>query len=601
MKNFKAIKWIIKELNYILMPAHKKRLVPLAAIMLFTSVLELLGVTIILPFVQAILTPEIVMENKYFKPILDYFNITDAMGVLVFFGICMVFIYIFKNAFIIYSYYYQNDYSTCVLRDLGVNMLSSYMSRPYTFFLDTNIAEIQRGCSQDISGVFTTINALFTIISELLTCIVIGAYIVAAEPVIAIGVVLIMMLTMLIIVAVYKPITKRLSIKNKEAFTESSKALNQTVHGVKDLYVMDRRELFVEAYDKACTKSRIAQRNYNFMSSSPDRIVEAVCVSGMMIVIVVRLVMGVDMTDFIPKMAAFAMAAFKMMPSIGKITSRINTVIYGQIQIDNVYNNMHAAKEYEQELEEYNKAHQSDAVTDDPVNNPRGFEDTLSISNVFWKYNTAKDPVLTGVNIDIHKGEAIGLIGPSGAGKTTLADIILGLFRPQQGGIYLDGVDVYTIPHTWAKIVGYVPQQVFLTDATIRDNVSFGLTDVKDEDIWRALEEASLAEFVKTLPEGLDTVVGDRGVKLSGGQRQRVAIARALYNNPEILILDEATSALDNEVEKAIMESIDALKGNKTLIIVAHRLSTLKNCTHIYEIKDGVATEQNIAEVMARA
>ena len=225
------------------------------------------------------------------------------------------------------------------------------------------------------------------------------------------------------------------------------------------------------------------------------------------------------------------------------------------------------------------------------------FQEVVSVENIVWQYEGQTKPVLTDVSLCIHKGESVALIGASGSGKTTLSDILLGLLAPEKGSIYMDGIDIYTIPKIWARIVGYVPQSVFLIDDTIRNNVAFGLRDVDDSDIWKALEQAQLKAFVETLPAGLDTIVGDRGIKFSGGQRQRVAIARALFNKPEILILDEATAALDNETEKAVMESIDALQGQITMVIVAHRLTTIRNCDSIYEVKEGKAIRRDKSEV----
>ena len=219
--------------------------------------------------------------------------------------------------------------------------------------------------------------------------------------------------------------------------------------------------------------------------------------------------------------------------------------------------------------------------------------------NIFWKYPNSEVLVLNNLNLTICKGDAVGLIGSSGSGKTTLSDMLLGLFRPLSGGIFVDGVNIFTIPKEWAQVVGYVPQSVYLTDDTIRNNIAFGEDekDIDDERIWKSLEEAQFKEFVQKLPDGLDTLVGERGIRFSGGQKQRIAIARALYYNPSIVVLDEATSALDNETEKAVMESIDALQKQKTLIIVAHRLTTLKNCNKVFEIKDGKAFEVDVEQL----
>ena len=316
--------------------------------------------------------------------------------------------------------------------------------------------------------------------------------------------------------------------------------------------------------------------------------------SGLIGVVVIRLLMGVDVMNFVPQLGMFAMAAFKILPSVGKVSNRITIIVYHLPMLDNIYKVVVKADEYEKEQAQYQNTHKTNSDDGQNIN----FCNKVSIQNVAWKYNENKSNILEGLQLDIQKGESIALIGLSGTGKTTLADIILGLLQPQTGCVYMDGKDVYAMPKQWAQIIGYVPQNVFLMDDTVRSNVAFGLKNVDDKRIWEALEEAQIKEFVEKLPYGLDTIVGERGVKFSGGQRQRIAIARALYNNPQILVLDEATSALDNETENAVMEAVEALQGKMTLIIVAHRLTTIRNCDKIYEIKDGKAVLREKAEVL---
>lgn len=598
--NINAVLRIARQLNYILMPEHKRRLVPLFFVLIFSAVFELVGVTVILPFVQAVMTPDVVMESRYFKPIFDAFGVTDSRGVLITLGILIILLYVIKNLFLIFSNYYQQDYATRVQKDLSLKLLGSFMKRPYIYYTDTSSAIIGRGCGSDVSGVYTTVVNILGIITEVFTSLAIGGFIILAEPFIAIGVIGILLLTMLVIIYFFKPIIKRLSIKNRDAGTRVNKAMFQIVQGVKELYVMDRKELFIEDYDDASDVVRKTSRNYAFMSATPDRIVEAICIGGMLGIVILRLISMSDLTSFIPKLAAFAMAAFKLMPAVGKITSRINMVVYGQVFVQETYDNLQAAAEYEAEVAEYNRLHVLDGMLDNEDEN-RHFENILEVKNVRWKYTAAPTEVLSDVSFSVKKGESIALIGPSGAGKTTMSDIILGLYRPQAGGVYMDGIDVYTMPHTWARIVGYVQQSVFIADTNVRDNITFGMKGVSDEEVWNALDRAYIGDFVRTLPNGLNNKVGERGVKFSGGQKQRLAIARALLNKPEILVLDEATSALDNETEKAIMESIDALQGEVTLIIIAHRLTTIKNCDHIFEIRDGIATECDKKEVLSRA
>lgn len=592
INNIRAVVRIIRQISYVLLPTHKRRLLPLFIVMIITVWLELMGVTIILPFVEAILSPDIVMTNKLIGPILRGLNINNSRDMLVFIGLCIILLYIVKNLFQIYSAYFQNDYSTTVEKDLSIKMIHAYMAHPYPFFLKTSTAEITRGCEGDVAAVYSTLNYFFTILTELFSFLAIGGFIFLTEPFIATGVLLLLIITMLALILLFKPITKRLGKKNLVAITEKNKALYHITQGIKDIFVFDSQTSFVGAYEKAADKVRKTQRNYTFMSAVPDRIVEGICVSGMLGIIVLRLLMNNDMVTFIPKMAVFAMAAFKMMPSIGKITSRINSIVYMQPRIEGIYENMKAAEVYEKECRSDKYLTSLSDYKEDREVDPLVFKKELVLRGVEWKYEEANKATICGLDLTIDKGDSIALIGESGAGKTTLADIILGLYRPQNGEIQMDGVDIFSVPHEWSQIVGYVPQTVFLIDDTIKANIAFGKNNIDDDVVWNVLEQASLAEFVRGLPEQLNTIVGERGIKFSGGQRQRIAIARALFASPEILVLDEATSALDSETENTIMETIEKLQGKMTLIIIAHRLTTIRKCNHIYEIKDGIALKR---------
>lgn len=597
--NIKTIIEIVKELNFVLTSKQKRYILILMFAAIIYSGFELLGVASVLPFIQAVQMPEVLMGKEYVQYIMRVFKIQESKEVLMFMGIGLILVYIFKNLYMLFYHYLQYDFSSIIQKELSLRMLHSYMNHSYTFFLNTNSSEILRGCSGDVAGVYAIISNISTIIAEVLTIIAIGVFILYTDFFIAVFALGLMLFVLLIMVLIFKPIMKRAGKKNIQISTIQNQILYQIVSGIKEIFVMQRKEFFVQEYEKISEKARKLHRKYDFINNSPDRIIEGICVSGIIGIVCVRLFIDDSTADFIPKLAIFAMSAFKILPSVGKITSRINSLVYYRPTLENVYNNLKMAISYEDEMERYINEHSKEKKLEKDIQ----LNKELSIEHVGWKYPNQKNEVLTDASLTIRKGESVAFIGSSGAGKTTLADIILGLLQPQQGTIMMDGIDIYTILKPWARIVGYVPQAVFLMDDTVKNNIVFGVSkeEIQEDLVWSALEKAQLKDFIEGLPNGLETIVGERGIRFSGGQKQRIAIARALYNKPEILVLDEATAALDNETETAVMESIDALQGKITLIIVAHRLTTIRNCDKVYEIKDGKAILRDKDEVLGKS
>lgn len=590
-------KEVLNELSYVLTTKQKTQAVKVLIVIIISSWLELIGVSAVLPFMQAIIAPDNLLQNVYVQKMMKILQLdVSAKMLIMLVGVGLILVYLIKNLFMIFSLYIQQDYITVIQRDLSNRMLHSYMSRPYTFFLETNSSVIVRGSTESIAGLHQILYNLLTMIAEIISVVMIGVYLLYTDTWIAVTALLLMAIILVALVLFFRPMVKRSGKKNMMVLAKRNKVVYQAVNGIKEIYVMHRQHLFEEEYEEASEIYRNTQRNYSFLNVCPDKIVEGVCISGLIGIVCIRLLIGGEMSDFVPKLAVFAMAAFKMLPSIGKISARINNIIYYRPMLLDVYNNV---KETNQYRESQNRYILDQSIINSDKHCLRLCEQ-VTVNKVVWRYKNQNQDVLRGTTLTIMKGQAVGLIGASGAGKTTLVDMILGLLKPQAGTIEMDGRDIYTIPEAWSRMVGYVPQAVFLMDDTVRNNVCFGLReeDADDESVWEALERAQLKEFIQGLPNGLDTIVGERGVKFSGGQRQRIAIARALYCRPEILILDEATAALDNETEAAVMESIDSLQGQITMIIVAHRLTTIKKCDVIYEIADGRAIQREKAEVI---
>lgn len=597
-QNFKTLKLMMKQLAAILNKEQKRNCYWVFLFILVGSLFEMLGVGSLLPFLESMMQPDQVSQKWYGRILMYLFGVDDSIALLIFMGIGVVILYFIKNAVILFSVYVQNKLNARINRELATAMLNSYMKRPYEFFLEHNSADIIRGVNTDVNGVFNIISNIFKLVAEILKCSSIAVLLFVVDFSMAVRIVGLAGVCLIAVTLGFKSIMSDMGRKQREAGANCNKHAYQAVNGIKEITVMRRRENFVKQFDKAADLRREANLAYNFIIACPNRIVEAVCIGGIMAVVCVRIANGADMAEFVPQLGTFAVAAFQILPSVSNISAYISGLVFYRPTLEEAYDNITAAREYDRKTAELSG--NSDRIYSVESNACMEFEDKIEISNIVWKYNNSEGKnILEGLSLEICKGQSVALIGASGAGKTTLADIILGLLPPQKGMIKVDGKSIYTIPDEWSRMIGYVPQSVFLIDDTIRNNVSFGLLseEIDDERVWDALEQAQLAAFVRSLPQGIDTIVGERGVRFSGGQRQRVAIARALYYNPEILVLDEATSALDSETENAVMESIEALQGRKTLIIVAHRLTTIKSCDRIFEIVDGKAVEKDKSEI----
>ena len=296
---------------------------------------------------------------------------------------------------------------------------------------------------------------------------------------------------------------------------------------------------------------------------------------------------GGDMTTLLSTMGLFAMAAFRLMPSINRMVTAVTSIKYNYPALDIIYEDLLVNEENELLVNKNINLNKQQNVI------KRTFHRGIKLENVFYRYPNQLEYNIYDVSLEIPVGKSVAFVGPSGAGKTTIVDIILGLLNPEKGRVLVDGKELKEQLTLWQKKIGYIPQSIYLSDDSIRRNVAFGMDDkeIDDDAVWRALRDAEMKEFIEKMPEGLDTFVGERGVRLSGGQQQRIGIARALYHNPEILFLDEATSALDTDTEKEIMKAIDGLKGEKTLIIIAHRLSTIENCDMVFQMQNGKIVE----------
>lgn len=581
MQNVKTFFVMIRQLAFILNHRQKWQFLGLAISMIFVASLETLSVGVIIPFILVMLSPEELMQNQYAIMVMDFLHIENYYQVLFAVAILVITIYLLKMVIILTANYLQARFRNGLERDLSNWMLEAYLYKEYAFHINTNSSEVVRGVHSDVSGVASVVDAFSSLLSEGLTCILIGCFLVYVNPLMTVFMLGLAGATALCAVVVFKKRTNTSGEKCREAYQKKIQYIQQSENGIKDIIVRQKYDHFVSQFKQYSEQACWHNTRYLCITKVPSRVVEVVFISGLLLMSVFSVQGGGDISVYVTQLGAFAVAAVRILPSISNLAVAMNSLIYFRPALEATYLNLPPEKER-------NLTERKDAEIKEPEKKLT-FHDALKAEHVRWRYNDDQDYVLKDVSLSIHKGEAVALIGPSGAGKTTLADIILGLFVPKAGEVTLDGVNIHQYPKQWSEMIGYVPQTLFLLDDTIRNNVAFGVPEeeIIEERVWMALEQAQLKETVKSWKEGLDTVLGELGVKVSGGQRQRIAIARALYYDPEILVLDEATSALDTETEQAVMESVDALHGKKTLIIVAHRLSTIRKCDKIYEVADG--------------
>ena len=582
---------MIKKLNYIFTKKEKIRLAGVFLLILIGSFMELLGVSVFLPFIQVLMEPERVQSEVSLRHVYEMFHFQSTDQFLIALGGMICIVYILKNSYLTIMQNAMLKFSYTTRMQLATKLLSTYMAEPYTFHLNRNISELQRSLQYDTGQFMQLINASLQVLAEIAVVMCLGVYLFYTSPTISIVILGLIVVCVGFFTLLSRKYSRRIGKQNEAYNAQLYQWINQSLGGIKEVKVLNRESFFVDSYKDVYKKLIKGAKNNVMLATIPKYILETVCIVGMIIAVIVKLLWGRrDLTAFVVQMSAFAVASFRLLPSVGKINAYVNSIMYCRPALDLIYDDLKAIEDYVPEEQEEVK---------DKVETWH-LKEKIELRNISYTYDDADKEVLINVELTIHKGETIALIGSSGAGKTTLADVFLGLLIPQKGHILVDGKNIYDHMDFWHHMLGYIPQSIYLSDDTIRNNVAFGIRDedIDDAAVEEALKKAQLYDFVQTLDKGMNTFVGDRGVRLSGGQRQRIGIARALYYDPEILVLDEATSALDNETETAVMEAIESLKGLKTMVIIAHRLTTIRNADQIYEVTEGQAVLRRKEDVL---
>ena len=577
---------VIKKLNYIFDKKQKWESLGLVFLIVIGTVLELLGISTIQPLVNAIMYPDKLMKTEPYSMVYRLFHLQTSSQLVLLLIAGLILIYLVKNAYLIFMYNRQYKYIYSNMRKLSTKMMHSYLSRPYSYHTTKSTSELLRNINQDTADFFGVIQALVQLITEGMVVLAIVVYLFIKDRSITMAVGVMLGILILIFYRIYKRSLLRMGQKNRYYEAQVTKWVQQAFGGIKEVKVMNKEDFFYDKYDEAFQGRVRSEYTYHTMITIPKPMIEAVCMASLLGAAGLKIIIGINPVYFIPTLSIFVVAAYRLLPSFNRITEYLGTIAYQKPAVSAIYGDLH---EIESSIGQIQDENHADAVT------PLPFNKEILINNLSFHYPDSDRLILNDITFSIKKNTSVAFIGQSGAGKTTLADIILGVLPATSGNVMADDQIISEHLNEWHRTIGYIPQNIYLMDDTIAANIAFGVAEdqVDHARLEKAVKRAQLEDVIGQLPDGINTRVGERGVRFSGGQRQRIGIARALYNEPQILVLDEATSALDNETEQAVMKAIDALHGEMTLIIIAHRLSTIKNCDVVYKISEGKADIQD--------
>lgn len=556
--------------------AGRRRLGQLGVLILFNTVLEVATVGMILPFIALLSDPTLVETHERIRAIYVMLGLHSTTTFLTLIGVLLLVLVVCKNIYLYWLTRLQAGFGAFEAARVSERLFSGYLAAPFQAHLNRNSAERITTVDYSVDSVFSQV-LLYVIVfvTEASVILALILFMLFTEPklTLALGIVLGCSATVL---SLY--LRRELVELGKTGIhlrVARLQCLQQALTSIKEVKVLGREQFFLETFRELRQKHAANQARASTVAQIPRQILESVVVGGLLLVIVMILLDGRATADMVAVLGLFAMAAFRIMPALNRMVNAYNTIKNSQAAVDEVWADL-----ADQELS---------APAASAEQKPINFTRELELRNVSFRYEGASNLVLEDISLRILPGESIGFVGPSGAGKSTLVDIVLGLLRPQHGQVSIDGIDITIDPRRWRHLVGYVPQSISLIDDSLRNNVAFGIEADRIEEgrVWHALKLARLDDFCRSLPNGLGTALGERGQRLSGGQRQRVGIARALYHDPQILVLDEATSALDSESERDITDAIDAMRGTKTVLIIAHRLSTVKRCDRLVLLRKG--------------
>ena len=573
---------------------ERGRFLLLLLMILVMGMLDVVGVASILPFLAVLANPEVIYENAYLSGLYQFFDFPHDRAFLIFLGASVFVLVVVSLAFKTLTMYALMRFSTMRTYSISSRLLAGYLSRPYVWFLRRHSADLGKSILSEVDHVTgSSILPAMRLIADATVLLALALLLLLVDPMTVIAALALLGGAYLLVYFSVSPLLARIGEIRVRANGERYQTVHEAFGGIKDVKLIGLENAYANRYQAPAWRFARVSAAGNIIQTLPRHILEAVAFGGILMLVLVLLFRSEgSFQQIVPVVGLFAFAGIRMFPLMQQVYGSFSALRFGRYALDAVH----------KDFSENAAAFVSEAVGP-LVAMPLARE--LELRNVQFTYPAAHKPALRGLSLSICANTTIGLVGGSGAGKTTAVDVILGLLVPDSGALLVDGVEVSeTNRRGWQRAVGYVPQQIFLTDDTVAANIAFGVPPEQIDmvSVERAARIAELHDFVtRDLSLGYDTEVGERGVRLSGGQRQRIGIARALYHDPGLLVLDEATSALDNLTEQAVMDAVHNLAGAKTIIMVAHRLSTVAGCDELFLLSEGVVTARGSYDEMMSA
>lgn len=579
-----------KKLLSLLPKGDPFKLAVLFVMMIAASLLALLGVGMVPVFVLAVVDSNRVFELPVLGEMLQAMNITSTGRLVGFGAVILMGTYALKNAYMFFYDYINTRFMLRRIVLLQNRLFTAYMNSPYLLSLTRNSSELIRNISSESArAINQTLKPMLAILLHSIMIVVISSALFYTEPLISgLGIVFFGGFSVIFLKMTQKKMTwfGTQALRHRRSMMQ---AIIQGLGGFKDAKVLNRESFFLGVFGTHAGRIQRYELWNSVLRALPIRIIEMLALGGVLFIAVAMILQGRDPEIIVPTISLFGAAVMKLKPSIFTLIDQVNSIRFNKHSIEQIWLDLNRLEKHRQKKNESEKKYNFASTNGKTYQDSKlKLEKSIELKNVSFVYPDANMPAVKDVTLTIPKNSAVAFVGESGAGKTTIVDVILGLLEPQKGTIEVDDRNVYNCTGHWQKNIGYVPQEIFLLDDTIRRNICFGISDdeIDEESLETAIETAQLSQFINHLEKGDRTRVGERGIRLSGGQRQRIGIARALYHNPQVMVMDEATSALDNITEKYVIDAIERLKGDKTIIMIAHRLTTVENCDIIFMMKD---------------